>query len=100
MGRKSVVLAVVLLLLAVFVASRAWAQTKLDADVIKVALHTAQPEEDGFVARVVKMTNDGKLPADLVEKTFIWARAKPKHKFQYFKRALIIQAADIGISLS
>ncbi len=99
MGRKSVVLGAVLLSVAVLLACRAWGQTNLDADVIKAALRTAQPEEDGFVARVVKLANDGKLPADMVERTFAWARNKPKHKFQYFKRALIIQAADIGISL-
>ena len=99
MGRKSITLTIVLFLLAIFLAGRAWAEPKFDAGVIKAALHTTALEEEGFVDRVVKMTNEGKLPAELLERSFVWARGKPKHKFQYFKRALIVQAADMGIRL-
>jgi hypothetical protein len=75
------------------------ATPRLDAATIKAALRTAQPEEDGFVDRVVALVNQRKLPYKLVYSTFLWARAKPRHKFQYFKRALILRAARIGVRL-
>lgn len=71
----------------------------LDAETIKAALNTATPEEDGFIEYVLAKVAEGVLPASLVESSFQWARRKPKHKFQYFKRALILQAARIGIRL-
>ena len=46
------------------------------------------------------MVNDGELPAELFEGTLEWARKKPRHKFQYFKHALILRAAQIGIDLT
>ncbi|NUQ62710.1 MAG: hypothetical protein HUU20_09485 [Pirellulales bacterium] len=71
----------------------------LDREAIKVGLHTATPEEDGFIDRVVGLAEQGKLPAKLVDSTFQWARQKPKNRFQYFKRALILRARRIGIEL-
>ena len=66
---------------------------------MRVALRTTKDEENGFLESVVKMTHDGDLPANLVESTFLWARKKPKNKFEYFKRALVLRAADRGIQL-
>jgi hypothetical protein len=71
----------------------------LDPDQIKAALHTATEEEQGFIDRTVKMVTAGKLPRDLFTSSFIWARKKPRHKFQYFKQALTARAAAIGINL-
>jgi hypothetical protein len=90
--------ALALVLLAVLGSRPARAST-LDANMIKVALHTATPEEDGFIERVVVLVDRHKLPLDLVQSTFIWARKKPRNKFQYFKRALLYRAAKRGISL-
>lgn len=73
--------------------------TRLDAATIKAALRTTTVEEQGFVDRVVALTNEGTLPADLVDSTLQWARKKPKHRFQYFKQALIVRAAKLGIDL-
>jgi len=73
--------------------------TRLNAATIKAALRTATPEEAGFVERVVNLTKDGVLPADLVDSTFQWARKKPKHRFQYFKRGIVVRAAALGIAL-
>lgn len=70
-----------------------------DVDTMKVALHTATPEEDGFIHYVMGKVETGALPVDLVESTFLWARQKPKNKFQYFKRGLIFRAAKVGIAL-
>jgi tRNA(Ile)-lysidine synthase TilS/MesJ len=94
------------LIVPCFVAAIAWAwaeqaqaAVRLDAAQIKAGLRTAAPEEEGFVERVVTMANEGKLPLSLVDSTFQWARKKPEHKFQYFKRGLIVRAAKIGIAI-
>lgn len=71
----------------------------LDANVMKVALRTAAPEEDGFIDRVLARVDQGTLPLDMVESTFLWARKKPRHKFQYFKNGLILRAQNAGIQL-
>jgi len=71
----------------------------LDADQIKAALHTATEEEGGFITRAVAMVQAGKLPREMFTTCFIWARKKPHHQFQYFKQALIVRAAGIGITV-
>ncbi len=45
------------------------------------------------------MVNKGTLPADLLNSTFQWARRKGKHRFHYFKQALILRAAQQGIAI-
>jgi hypothetical protein len=70
-----------------------------DTAQIKQILRTADPQEDHFVDRVAAMVKAGTLPEDLFQSTFLWARKKPKHKFQYFKNALITRAADAGITV-
>ncbi len=76
-----------------------YGDTVLDAGAIKAALRTTAIEEGDFVERVVAKANAGKLPVELVESTFQWARKKPRHRFQYFKRALTQRAAALGITL-
>jgi hypothetical protein len=71
----------------------------LDPNVMKVVLHTATPQEGGFIEYVVARVDNGTLPLDLVQSTFLWARKKPRKKFFYFKQALILRAADRGIRL-
>jgi len=71
----------------------------LDADQIKAALHTSRDIEDGFVDRAVSLVQAGTLPRNLFTSTFLWARKKPSHKFQYFKQALTLRAAELGIKL-
>jgi hypothetical protein len=71
----------------------------LDADVMKAALRTATPEEDGFINRVLMLVDRGKLPLDMVESTFLWARKRPQRKFQYFKWALTYRAQQQGIKI-
>lgn len=73
--------------------------TRLNAAQIKAGLRTATPEEEGFVERVVGLAQAGTLPPQLVESTFQWARKKPKYRFQYFKRGMIVRAAQLGVSL-
>ena len=72
---------------------------QLDPEQIKAALHTTKQEEEGFIDRTVAMVKSGKLPRELFVSCFIWARKKPRHKFQYFKAALTTRAAAVGINL-
>jgi len=39
------------------------------------------------------------LPERTVLSTFQWARKKRKHPFQYFERALQIQAKKLGLTI-
>lgn len=73
--------------------------TVLDAEKMKVALHTSTEQEGGFIEYVVARVKAGTLPADLVHSTFLWARKKPRRKFFYFKCGLIERAAKQGIKL-
>ena len=71
----------------------------LDPNVMKVVLHTATPQEQGFIEYVVARVDAGTLPLDMVQSTFLWARRKPRKKFFYFKQGLILRAAAQGIKL-
>ncbi len=75
------------------------ATRKLDAATLKVALRVGRPQDKKFIDRVVAMMNAGELPRSIVQKCFLWARRKRKHKFEYFKRALIFLAANKGITV-
>ena len=90
---------VTMTMLAVILARPAKADSVLDVAKMKAALRTVTIEENGFIEQVVAMAAAGKLPASMVESTFQWARKKPNHRFQYFKRTLILRAAKAGISL-
>jgi len=71
----------------------------LDPEQIKAALHTNSEIEHGFIERTVGMVKAGTLPRDLFTSSFIWARKKPRRQFQYFRQALTVRAAEIGIKL-
>jgi hypothetical protein len=71
----------------------------LDPDQIKAALHTTSAIEKGFVERTVAMVKAGTLPRDLFTSCFLWARRKPHYQFQYFREALTLRAAEVGIKL-
>ncbi len=79
--------------------SRASDDSFLDAEKMKAALHTATPQEGGFIEYVVARVEAGKLPLDLVQSTFLWAIKKPRKKFYYFKYGLIARAKKRGIDL-
>ena len=100
MSRTCLIAVVVIAVLTLGCAPRvADAATRLDATTMKAALRTITPEEDGFIDRVVDKMNRNILPRKLVESTFLWAKKKPNHKFQYFHRALILRAARQGIKV-
>ena len=100
MFRTTWIVALVLALPAFYGAEKALADPPLDPGVIKAGLRTAVPQDNGFVDRVVRMANKGKLPPSLVETTFLWAQRKPvRVRFQYFQQALILRAKDIGVTI-
>ena len=100
MFRQILIPAVLLAVLAAGGTSPAAAQA-LDADTIAAALNTAHPEEAAYVRFVVTLVDQGRLSRKLVESSFLWARRKASRhkKFQYFKHAVIAQAAQFGITL-
>lgn len=77
------------------------------ADVIQVDLQTQlekglkarRPQEFQFIERVVAEVQAGRLPQSLVDSTFLWARKKPEHPFQYFEAAMKIRAKRVGVNL-
>jgi hypothetical protein len=98
MHRISLSATLVLALLALCWAQNARAAEPLDANIMKVSLHTVTAQEGDFIERVVDMVKKGTLPRDLVDSTFLWAKRKPQQKrFYYFRAALILRAADRGI---
>jgi hypothetical protein len=98
-ARRTILVIAVLMLFSAVAAQMATAGTPLDPDEIKAALRTANVEEEGFIEHGVALVEQGRLPRDLFDSTFLWARKKPRHKFQYFKWALTARAADVGIQL-
>lgn len=72
----------------------------LDPDMMRVVLHTATSQENGFIDMVVAKVDKGTLPLDLVQSTLLWAKKKQqKKRFYYFKQALTLRAAARGIKL-
>lgn len=57
------------------------------------------PSDFAFVDRVIELVEQGTLPLNLVNRMYLWARKKPKNQFQYFERALRIQASQLGIEI-
>ncbi|HEV2968363.1 MAG TPA: hypothetical protein VGY55_00140 [Pirellulales bacterium] len=68
-------------------------------DTLDNGLKARLPSEFAFVAKVIAKVDDGTLPLSLVESTFLWARRKPDHPFQYFQQGLTLRAQKIGVSL-
>lgn len=99
---RAIVLVLLALLAFSWISTRVGADTtRLDAATMKAALRTATVEEGGFIDSVLVQVGKGKIPADLVDSTFQWARKKPyKHRFQYFRLALIVRADNIGIHIN
>lgn len=98
MNRACLCLLIVLAILVTVLPGAAQAGF-LDADTMKAALHTATPQEEGFIQHVVDLVDSRKLPLDLVQSTFIWAKKKPYKKFYYFKQGLLLRASQRGIKI-
>ncbi len=95
----AMILPIIMAIVVALLTARVARADDLDPDQIKAALHTTAEIEDGFIDRTVGMVRAGTLPRDLFTSCFIWARKKPRHQFQYFRQALTVRAAEIGIKL-
>jgi len=69
-------------------------------DRLAKGLKARQPHEFEFVDEVVAMVHAGRLPAKLVDSTFLWAlQRQQRYPFPLFERALRLQANRIGVEL-
>ena len=69
-------------------------------DQLENGLKARLPAEFRFIARVVWLVENNRLPISLVQSTFEWARRKKSYKTSlvpYFERALRLRAARRGI---
>ena len=100
MQRKSLAFIVLLFgFVLLFATARPAPAQRLDAGTIQAGLRTATAKENDFVDDVVGLVEQGKLPSKMVYSTFQWARKKPRRRFQYFRKALTLRAARIGVEL-
>lgn len=92
-------LALLVVVLAAKTPSAARAADRLDVPTIKQALQVTEQENQGFIERVVCLMNQHRLSRESVTIAFAKARKRVKHKFQYFKFAMIELADREGVRL-
>jgi hypothetical protein len=76
-------------------------------DQLRVGLKAYTPKDKAFLDRVVLLVDQGVLPRNLVDSTFLWARnhavarkgRNPLRPIVYFEPALVLRARRLGISL-
>lgn len=68
-------------------------------DTLEKGLKARYPADFEFVDLVADLVDQGKLPLDVVLSTFKWARPKKPAPMPYFKRAMQIRAAELGVDL-
>jgi hypothetical protein len=68
-------------------------QTRLER-----GLKATRPNEFAFIARVVRLVDDERLPLALVNSTYNWAVGK-RPPMPYFEQAMRVRAARIGVRL-
>jgi len=68
---------------------------------LEKGLRARRPVEFVYIAEIVKLVEDGKLPRKLVTTTFVWARRQPTLALQYFQFALQARAraAHLDVTL-
>ncbi len=69
-------------------------------DRLTTGLKVRRPEDVEFVEHVAGMVRAGRLPAKVVDSTYLWAiRRRQAHPFPAFQKALRLQADRIGIDV-
>jgi hypothetical protein len=68
-------------------------------DTLEKGLKARLPSEFAFIDTVIAKVDDGTLPRSMVESTFLWARRRQIHAFEYFEQGLRVRAQQIGVSL-
>jgi len=74
-------------------------QTSDLKELLEKDLRARRPEEFAFINKVIKLVDKGALPYSMVSGTYIWARKKRPHPFQYFQYAMRERAGRIGVEL-
>ncbi|MFM8986754.1 MAG: hypothetical protein ACKONH_12000 [Planctomycetia bacterium] len=67
---------------------------------LTAGLKARTPAEVAFCARVAELVRTGRLPAQVVDSTYLWAvRRGRKHPFPAFQYALRAKAEKLGVTL-
>jgi hypothetical protein len=67
---------------------------------LQAGLRTRLPAEKAFVEKVAALVRSGRLPAKLVDSTYLWAvERRTEYPFPAFQQALRLQAAKLGVTL-
>jgi len=70
------------------------------ADQLKTGLRVKAPRDVAFCDEVAGLVRAGRLPAQLVDATYVWAiRRGRKYPFPAFEQALRLKAERLGVSL-
>lgn len=99
MSRKPLAAALLLALLATGRTLPVQAESPLTEEMMFAVLRPELPDDRDYLTYLAALLSNNDIPRHLVESTLLWAREKPRHKYRYFKRALIIRANDLGIKL-
>ena len=69
-------------------------------DRLTTGLRVKAPDDVAFCERVAWLVREGRLPARLVDSTYVWAidRGK-KHPFPAFQHVIRLKAAKLGVPL-
>lgn len=68
-------------------------------DRLEKDLRARRPVEFEFIAEVVLLVEKDELPLSLVNRCYLWARRKSTFPFQYFQRAVQVEAKKIGVDI-
>jgi hypothetical protein len=66
---------------------------------LEKGLYVRRPVEFAYVAEIVKLVEEGKLPYKLVATTFAWAQRQPTRRLQYFQFALELRTRRLPVEL-
>lgn len=79
------------------------AETKTAASIedrLTIGLKARRPEDVAWLERVAGMVREGRMPAKVVDSTYLWAlRRRQAYPFPSFRRALELQADRLGIEI-
>lgn len=64
---------------------------------LEMGLKARRPVEFKYIAQIVKLVEEDKLPRSMVDSTFLYARQKKTRQIQYFQFALDARARAAGI---
>ena len=69
-------------------------------DRLKAGLRVRAPQDVAFCDRVIELVREGRLPADLVDSTYLWSvRRGKKYPFPAFQYAIRAKASKLGLRL-